>query len=434
MNTVINNEAVNRLQEISAELAKPFSADAASIWRLRDIAKEIMSLANSLSRCERVCFTDVWPKELSKEDAEHHRLPLYLGITSEGKTHVMDLAKTAHLLIGGEDVSGMSNLMRSIVCGLTQLLSPEQVRFVVLDSSCADFASYMKLPHLALPIIAEDGEYGSVLNSLVGEMERRLKLFAKAGCHNIDGFNSRKENSNGEAVEDLFGIGIDNELPDSLPYIVVVMNEIRRLPIIDHFLISRLTSKGCSAGIHLIVSTQFIDALTLPASLRACFRTHIVFKTNSGEESKLLINSPYAEMLNGTGDMIVRQQDDAFLVRTQSTDISSTEEMAIIAEAQKMYTPMKPLFEINSDPFAHKFNTPQIDDEELYKKALEVIRATKRASIPLFQRRMGIGYNHASRLMDLLEERGVVGEAGGAGNGFQREIKIDLEKDNEMGR
>ena len=213
MQTVIHNNVTTRLREISAELAKTISADAASIWRLRDIAKEIMSLANSLSRCERVCFADVWPKELSKEDAEHHRLPLYLGITSEGKTHVMDLAKTAHLLIGGEDVSGMSNLMRSIVCGLTQLLSPEQVRFVVLDSSCADFASYMKLPHLALPIIAEDGEYGSVLNSLVGEMERRLKLFAKAGCHNIDGFNSRKKIRMGKRLKICLESGLIMNFP-----------------------------------------------------------------------------------------------------------------------------------------------------------------------------------------------------------------------------
>ena len=431
MNTVINNEAVNRLQEISGELAKTISADAASIQCLHDIAKEIMSLANTLSRCERVCFTDIWPKELSNVDTEHHRLPLYLGVSSEGKNHVVDLAKMPHLLIGGEDVSGKSKLIRSIVCGLARLLSPEQARFVILDSSRADFVSYIKLPHLALPIITEDGEYGSVLDSLVGEMERRLKLFARAGCRNIDDFNKRKENPNGESVEDLFGIGIDNDnkLPDIVPYIVVVLNEIRRFPIVDHSLISRLSFRGCSAGIHLILSTQTIDALTLPASLRECFRTRIAFKTNSGKESKLLINSPYAETLRETGDMIVRQQDDAFLIRVQSMDISSTDEMAIIAEAQKKHSPMKPLIEINSDPFAHRLNTPQIDDEELYEKALEVIRTTKRASISLFQRLMGIGYNHASRLMDLLEERGVVG---GPENGFQREIKIDLEKDNEM--
>ena len=99
MNTVINNEAVNRLQEISGELAKTISADAASIQCLHDIAKEIMSLANTLSRCERVCFTDIWPKELSNVDTEHHRLPLYLGVSSEGKNHVVDLAKMPHLLI-----------------------------------------------------------------------------------------------------------------------------------------------------------------------------------------------------------------------------------------------------------------------------------------------------------------------------------------------
>ena len=186
---------------------------------------------------------------------------------------------------------------------------------------------------------------------------------------------------------------------------------------------------GRSAGIHLILSMQSINTLTLPPSLRECFRSRIAFKTSYERESKLLINSPYAEMLSGVGIMLLWQQDSTIPIRMQSTDISLTEEMTIIEEAQKKYASIKSLIEINTDPFAHASNTPQIDYEELYEMALEIIRTTKRASIPHFQIQMGIGYNRASRLMDLLEERGVVGERK---DGLQRGINIDLENGDEM--
>ena len=248
------NSSIEQLRKIADELESSSGIGLSAVKKLHEAANELVALANSLVRCERVDFADVWPKKLCKKDAERYRLPLYLGVTTEGKKHIVDLARMPHLLVGGNDARGKSNLIHSIVCGLTQLLSPEQVRFVIFDTTCSDFVSYMRLPHLAHPIITEELTYSSMLDSLIVEMERRLKLFGRARCRNID-------------------------------------------------------------------------------------------------------------------------------------------------------------------------------YEELYEMALEIIRTTKRASIPHFQIQMGIGYNHASRLMDLLEERGVVGERK---DGLQREIKIDLENDDEM--
>ena len=428
---MVNRTIIEQLRKVADELESSSGIGLSAVKKLHEAANELVALANSLVRCERVDFADVWPKKLCKKDAERYRLPLYLGVTTEGKKHIVDLARMPHLLVGGNDARGKSNLIHSIVCGLTQLLSPEQVRFVIFDTTCSDFVSYMRLPHLAHPIITEELTYSSMLDSLIVEMERRLKLFARAGCRNIDEFNRRKEISDDESIDNLFGIDIDtdNELPDSVPYIVVVLNEITRLPIVVHSLISRLTAKGRSAGIHLILSMQSVNTLTLPASLRECFRSRIAFKTSNEGESKLLINSPHAEMLSGVGIMLMWQQDNTFPILAQSPDISLTEEKAIIEEAQEKYASINPLVEINTDPFAHTSNTPQIDDEELYEMALEIIRTTKRASTSHFQIQMGIGYNRASRLMDLLEERGVVGERK---DGLQREIKIDLENDDEM--
>ena len=412
----ILNSTIEQLRKVADELESSSGTGLSAVKKLHEAANELVALANSLTRCERVDFTDVWPKKLCKKEAEHYRLPLYLGVTPEGKKHIVDLARLPHLLVGGNDARGKSNLIRSIVCGLTQLLSPEQVRFVIFDTTCSDFVSYMRLPHLAHPIITEELTYSSMLDSLIVEMERRLKLFARAGCRNIDDFKKRNKNSY-------------DELPGSVSYIVVVLNEIKRLPKVINSLITRLTSMGRAAGIHLILSMQSVNTLTLPPSLRECFQTRIAFKTSDGEESKLLINSPHAEMLSGVGIMLMRQQDNTFPLLAQSPDISLTEEMAIIEEAQEKYASINPLIEINTDPFAHTSNTPQIDDEELYEMALEIIRTTKRASTSHFQIQMGIGYNRASGLMDLLEERGVVGERE---DGLQREINIDLENGDEM--
>ena len=150
MNTFINNDVANRLHEISAELAKPISADAESIRRLHDIAKEITSLADSIGRHENVNIADVWKNETVEGKACRYRLPVYLGVTSADDDIVVDLAQMPHLLVGGMSMSGKSNFLNSLICGLVRHRSPDEVRFVFYDPKCVEFTAYSNLPHAAV--------------------------------------------------------------------------------------------------------------------------------------------------------------------------------------------------------------------------------------------------------------------------------------------
>ena len=231
MKTAIQSSTSNRLQEISAELAKTISADTASIRRLHDIAKEITSLAGSIGRHENVDICDVWKNAAVEEKISHFRLPVYLGITSADENIVADLAQMPHLLVGGVNASGKTNFLNSLICGLVRQRSPDEVRFVLYDPKCVEFTAYSNLPHAAFQVITDDAKCMYALLSLVREMGRRLKMFARVLCRRIDDFNKRKSESEDNKVPDIWGFKADEsaDIPDTVPYIVFVIDEVSGL-------------------------------------------------------------------------------------------------------------------------------------------------------------------------------------------------------------
>ena len=150
-NITVDTDTIRRLHEIADALAAPFSADAQSVRRLHELACEITSLADSIGRHERVEFAEVWPEFLDPNEAQRMLLPLYLGMTSQDEKLVIDLARLPHLLVGGASGQGKSNLLNCIISGLARLLPPEQLRFVLFDPKCVEFAQYSALSHLAIP-------------------------------------------------------------------------------------------------------------------------------------------------------------------------------------------------------------------------------------------------------------------------------------------
>ena len=172
----------NRLQEISVELAKTISADIASIRRLHDITKEITSLAGSIGRHENVDISDAWKNAKVEEKISRFRLPVYAGVTSTDENIVADLAQMPHLLVGGVNASGKTNFLNSLICGLVRHRSPDEVRFVLYDPKCVEFTAYSNLPHAAFQVITDDAKCMYALLSLVQEMDRRLKMFARVLC------------------------------------------------------------------------------------------------------------------------------------------------------------------------------------------------------------------------------------------------------------
>ena len=439
MNTFINNDVANRLHEISAELAKPISADAESIRRLHDIAKEITSLAGSIGRHENVNIADVWKNETVEGKACRYRLPVYLGVTSADDDIVVDLAQMPHLLVGGVGMSGKSNFLNSLICGLVRHRSPDEVRFVLYDPKCVEFTAYSNLPHAAFQVITDDAKCMYALLSLVREMDRRLKMFVRVLCRRIDHFNKRKSETEEDGVPDIWGFKADEsaDIQDTVPYIVFVIDEVAELvsrfgnDFIAPF--KELMSKGSAAGIHVVVATGHVNEQTLPPLLTDCFQSRIAFKTHTQDESLLLVRSPNADILSGAGDMLLYQSFGirSDLVRMQSALISPVDVERVVDEAGKKYPNIHPVEVVPGVIFPsgviHQSDVS--NDEEVYRQALEVIRVTKRASAAHFQRHLNIGYNHASQLADLLEERGIIGPQKGVG---LREIKVDLEELNEM--
>lgn len=425
----------NRLHEISAELAKPISADVESIRRLHDIAKEITSLADSIERHENVNIADVWKNETVEGKACRYRLPVYLGVTSADDDIVVDLAQMPHLLIGGVGMSGKSNFLNSLICGLVRHRSPDEVRFVLYDPKCVELTSYYNLPHAAFQVITDDAQCMYALLSLVREMDRRLKMFVRVLCRRIDDFNKRKSETEEDGVPNIWGFKADEsaDIQDTVPYIVFVIDEVAELVARfgNDFIVpfKELMSKGSAAGIHVVMATGHVNEQTLPPLLTDCFQSRIAFKTHTQDESLLLVRSPNADILSGAGDMLLYRSFGirSDLVRMQSAWISPVDVESVVDEAGKKYPNIHPV-EVEPGIVFPNGITNKLDesnDEEVYRRALDVIRVTKRASVPHIQLQLKIGFNRASKIIEMLEERGVVGYGSLT---ERREIKINLEE------
>ena len=394
----VDANMIKRFRAILEDLALPLTADASSVRRLHDAAKAMTALADSIGRHEHVNFDEVWPKSMADKKIGRKCLPLFLGLTSTDEKLVVDLASIPHLLVGGATGQGKSNLLNSIICGLTRLLPPDELRLVLVDTKMVEFVQYTTLPHLAFPVITDNNKCLYVLRWLVAEMERRLKLFVRAACRNIQAYR---------------------ESGNAIPYIVVIIDEFADL-MASHRkdfepVVARLVAMARAAGIHLVLTTQNVDHDVLSGTLRCNIPGRIAFKTRSQSESRLIIDSPDADALCAPGDMLVRQKDET-LVRAQCAYLSDMELVRIVDTVEKQYDGPKFLASLPDIVFPSEPKPPQDKptDEELYNHALEVVRTTKRASISHLQRKMGIGYNHAAHLIDLLENRGIIGPAIGA--------------------
>jgi len=347
---------------------------------------------------------DVVLKSILKKSAipEGCGLPLFLGKTIVGKNLVEDLSTLPHLLIGGATGQGKTVLLNSIICGLLANYSPDEVRLIMYDEKMVEFAAYNGLPHLVEPVITDCRKFVHALYWVSTEMEKRLKMFARAGQRNIGDYNRRAK--------------------EKIPYIVVIADEIDAvmmnagkeiLPVI-----SRVTAMARAAGIHLVLATQRPDAKVLSGMLKANIPGRIAFKVINSIDSRTILDEAGAEDLIGRGDMLFKGKNGQ-IIRAQGAVIRDEDIASIVNKAIKKYKKQKPNELLSSGLFSGLFsaNTPKHpqSDESDCKMAIEVIRKTLRASTSHFQRQLGWGYNHASKILDMLEARGIVGPQVGAG-------------------
>ena len=357
-------------------------------------------------------------------------VPIVLGKDVGGKDVILDLAEMPHLLIAGATGSGKTVCMNSILTGLLMSRTPAQLRLMLVDPKLIEFSVFNHLPHLIVPVITDAKKVGFGLRWAITEMEKRYKLFARAGVRNIQGYNSRPVEQ-GLALK-AEGEEVDEEkMPDRLPYIVIVIDELADLMMvaqadIENY-IARLAQLSRAVGIHMILATQRPSVNIITGTIKANFPARISFQVAQKVDSRTILDTVGADKLLGRGDMLVLQPTSSKLIRAQGAMTNDADILNIVDFIKKRHQPNYELAikqHIEKSSGGSDFSDDDGVDEDLLEAAIQIIRESRRASVSLLQRRLKIGYNRAGRLMDKLEEQGVVGPVHGSD---PREILIDLD-------
>ena len=367
-------------------------------------------------------------------------LPLLFGKDAAGKELIADLASMPHMLVAGATGQGKSVCLNAIINGLLMTKTPEQLKLIMVDPKSVEFTAYASLPHLIVPVITDNKKVVFSLHWAVVEMEKRLKLFARARVRNIYDFNHRLQFTQTDMFCDDTAVGSD--MPKTVPYIVIIIDEVADLmstsakEVVPD--ISRLTAKARAAGIHLILATQRPDAKVITGTIKANIPGRVAFKTATSIDSRTILDDTGAENLIGRGDMLFKSKD-GLLIRAQGAWISDPEIANVIQFIEKHSNPdfdqrfAKKLATIKEEE-VDLFADPEEDanrqktaaaeqraqvkadaEADDFKKAVECVINTGRASTSHFQRQMGWGYNHAAKILDLLTERGIVSPPQGMG-------------------
>jgi S-DNA-T family DNA segregation ATPase FtsK/SpoIIIE len=392
------------------------------------------------------------------------RIPLALGKDVYGHPIIADLAEMPHVLIAGSTGSGKSVCINSIITSLLYRFSPDQLRFVMIDPKVVELQQYNILPHLVVPVVNDPKKVILALRWVVNEMEKRYQIFAKVGVRNIGSFNSRPKDkplpqtepelplmAKKEKVEpgaDGFAVEVDEEIvvpreddiiiPEKLSYIVVIIDELADLMLVApadvEMAIARITQMARAAGIHCIVATQRPSVDVITGVIKANIPARIAFQVAAKVDSRTILDAMGADKLLGKGDMLYLPPGSAKLWRAQGALITDQEIQNIVEFIAKQ---AKPSYELEihqqlSKPSSGFGDESGIDeDEEIVQQCIEVIRSEQKASVSLLQRRLRLGYGRAARIMDELENRGIVGPSNGA---EPREILIDLDGGGADGR
>ena len=376
------------------------------------------------------------------EDAKAHaKIPLALGKDVYGKAIITDLAQMPHLLVAGTTGSGKSVCINALIASMLFRFTPEELRFVIIDPKVVELQAYQSLPHLAFPIVTDPKKVLLALRWLIDEMERRYKMFARMGARNIVGFNARPkkpvaagtDRRDDEAPKErppsTSPTTTDEEIPDKIPYIVVIIDELADLmqtaPADVETVIARITQMARAAGIHLVVATQTPRADVVTGVIKANIPCRIAFQVASKIDSRVILDENGADRLLGQGDMLYLPPSASRLIRAQGVLVTD-DEIHRLVEFVSGQSP--PAFDTAMHEKLQSTAAPEegvtTEDEELVEKCLEIIRQEKRASTSLLQRRLRLGYTRAARIVDILEQRGILGPGEGA---KPREILVDLD-------
>ncbi len=336
------------------------------------------------------------------------KLSLALGKTSSGEPFVTDLGKMPHLLIAGATGSGKSVCINAIITSLLYRLAPEEIRFVMIDPKMLELTVYEGIPHLERSVITNPKVAEHVLSEIVTEMEQRYKQLAKCGVRNIEDFNNKQEEE------------------DILPYIIIIVDELADLMMSSSTrvegLITRLAQMARAVGIHLILATQRPSVDVITGLIKANFSARIAFQVASKIDSRTILDVNGAEKLLGSGDMLFIETGHPEPRRLHGAYISSDETTRIVDFIRGQDHRVEPLEILSAQPEEVIIQQDAEKDDDLFQKAVELVIRHKQGSVSLLQRRLAVGYQRAARLIDQLEEEGIVGAYDGS---KAREVLVD---------
>ena len=387
---------VSKIINLSDDIARNTSSESARIATIPGSNTVGIELPNS-SR-ENVYLSEIINSSDFKR--KENKLPIALGKNISGIPIIGDLTSMPHLLIAGTTGSGKSVCINTIILSLLYRHTPEKCKFILIDPKMLELSTYEGIPHLLCPVITEAKKAASVLGWVVKEMESRYRLMTKEGVRNIDGYNSK------------------HKLP--MPYIVVVVDEMSDLMLvagkeIENY-IQKLSQMARAAGIHIIMATQRPSVDVITGTIKANFPTRISFQVTSKIDSRTILGEQGAEQLLGKGDMLFMSSANK-IIRIHAPFVSDNEIEKINNYLRSQAEPdyVDEILNFADDKEINENSKNQGDKDELYQTALEIIKSEGKASTSFLQRKLQIGYNRAARIIDMMEEDGIVSKANHVG-------------------
>jgi len=430
---------VDKIVSLERDLARATRAERINI--LAPIpGKDTVGIELANTRKVTVTLRELLESTDWEEAKTRARIPLALGKDVYGKAIITDLAQMPHLLVAGTTGAGKSVCINALIASMLFRFTPEELRFIMIDPKVVELQHYNALPHLAFPVVTDPKKVLLALRWLIDEMERRYKIFARVGVRNIISFNARPKKksdvdltTNAADSESSGEIKVPREheipIPEKIPYVVVVIDELADLmqtaPADVESAIARITQMARAAGIHLIVATQTPRADVITGVIKANIPSRIAFQVASKIDSRVILDENGADRLLGQGDMLYLPPSASRLIRAQGVLVTDEEIRRLVEFVSAQGRPaFDPAMHEKLEAAASLTEEVTDEDEELVEKCLEIIRQEKRASTSLLQRRLRLGYTRAARIVDILEQRGILGPGEGA---KPREILVDLD-------
>ncbi|MFQ5456049.1 MAG: DNA translocase FtsK [Nitrospirota bacterium] len=412
---------INRIVNLSDDLA--LAMKAMSVRIVAPIpGKSVVGIEIANNIREEVFLKEILASDNFKERKSD--LSVALGKDIFGVPVIIDIAKMPHLLVAGATGSGKSVALNSMICSILFSAVPSKVKMLMIDPKMLELSLYVNIPHLIMPVVTRPKDSSKALRKIVVEMENRYQILSEVGVRNIEGYNKFVDSQN-SGKKPAAGEGDNDPITrEKLPYIIVIIDELADLmmtaPKDIEDCIARLAQMARASGIYLLIATQRPSVDVLTGVIKANFPARISFQVSSKTDSRTILDANGAEQLLGKGDMLFMSPVTGRIMRVHGSYISEAE---INRTVDFIKSQAKPEYDIfNKIEEIEKTNSISDERDALYEKAIDVVTSTGQASASFIQRRLRVGYPRAARMIEMMEEDGIIGPPAA---GRQREIFIE---------